>query len=77
MEWVETAWVRKHKWLLSWIINASESTLLNVTTLDLLLFAQEDKFAVEDKWSKWHFDKVSTLSIWWWNTADRSTYESR
>ena len=72
MEWVKAVRISEHKWLLSWIIDASESTFFDVATLDLSLLAQEDELAVEDKWSKWHLNKVTALRIWWRNAADLS-----
>lgn len=75
MEWVKTIWINKHKWLLSWIVDASEGALFDVAALDFTVLAKEDKLAVEDKWCEWHFKKVATLRVWWWNTADYSILE--
>ena len=72
MEWVKAAWISKHKWLLSWIVDASEGALFDVAALDLSLLTKEDELAVEDKWCEWHFKKVATLRVWWWNTLDLS-----
>jgi len=75
MEWVKAAWISKHKWLLSRIVDASEGALFDVAALDLSLLAKEDELAVEDKWCEWHFKKVATLRVWWWNTLDLSVLE--
>jgi len=70
IEGIKAGWITKHKWLLSWIVDASEGALFDGAALDLSLLAKEDKPAVEDKWCEWHFKKVAALRVWWWNTVD-------
>jgi len=72
MDRVKAGWINEHKWLLSWIVDASEGALFDKTALLLSLLAKEDELAVEDKWCEWHFKKVATLRVWWWNTFDFS-----
>lgn len=75
MDRVKAGWINEHKWLLSWIVDASEGALFDKTALLLSLLAKEDELAVEDKWCEWHFKKVATLRVWWWNTFDFSVLE--